>query len=70
MPALTVAAVLGAGATIPASASAGSAGTVTREGVPAFGHVFLVIGENTTYSHLTTVNAPYLLGTLRPRQPG
>jgi hypothetical protein len=37
------------------------------EGVPAFGHVFLIIGENTTYSHLTADNAPYLLGTLRPQ---
>lgn len=36
------------------------------EGVPRFGHVFMIIGENTTYSHLTTVNAPYLMGTLRP----
>jgi hypothetical protein len=24
------------------------------------------IGENTTYSHLTSTNAPYLLGTIRP----
>jgi hypothetical protein len=29
--------------------------------------VFLIIGENTTYSHLTMSNAPYLLGTIRPR---
>jgi hypothetical protein len=28
--------------------------------------VFVIIGENTTYSHLTTVNAPYLLGTIQP----
>lgn len=39
----------------------------TGEGVPRFGHVFLIIGENTTYSHLTTTNAPYLMSTLRPR---
>ena len=37
------------------------------EGVPAFGHVFLIIGENTTYSHLTASNAPFLLGSVRPR---
>ena len=37
------------------------------EGVPSFGHVFLIIGENTTYSHLTTGNAPYLLGVIQPR---
>ncbi len=38
----------------------------SSEGVPSFGHVFLIIGENTDYSHLTTTNAPYLLGTIRP----
>ena len=37
------------------------------EGVPPFGHVFLIIGENTTYSHLTPANAPYLLTKIRPR---
>jgi hypothetical protein len=29
--------------------------------------VFLIIGENTTYSHLTTTNAPYLMTSIRPR---
>jgi len=38
-----------------------------REGVPAFGHVFLIIGENTTYSHVTSTNAPYLMGVIRPK---
>src|SRR5262249_47987151 len=37
------------------------------EGVPRFGHVFLLIGENTDYQHLTAVNAPYLMSELRPR---
>ncbi len=41
-------------------------GGVTPEGVPAFGHVFLIIGENTDYSHLTATNAPFLLDTIRP----
>jgi phosphatidylinositol-3-phosphatase len=36
------------------------------EGVPSFSHVFLIIGENTDYSHLKLSNAPYLLGTVRP----
>ncbi len=40
---------------------------VQAEGVPAFGPVFLIIGENTTYSHLTTTNAPYLMTMIRPR---
>jgi hypothetical protein len=44
-----------------ATAGAGS------EGVPTFGHVFLIIGENTTYSHLTMSNAPFLMGNIRPR---
>lgn len=38
-----------------------------QEGVPRFGHVFLIIGENTTYDHLTSTNAPYLTGTIRPQ---
>jgi hypothetical protein len=38
----------------------------TLEGVPRLGHVFLIIGENTTYDHLTPTNAPYLMGTIRP----
>ncbi len=36
-----------------------------QEGVPRFGHVFLIIGENTTYDHLNSINAPYLMGTIR-----
>jgi hypothetical protein len=49
--------------------SPGAAGAVSlgAEGVPALGHVFLIIGENTTYSHLTATNAPYLMRTIRPR---
>src|SRR6266567_5832974 len=47
------------GARVPASAA--------TENVPGFGHVFLIIGENTTYSHLKLSNAPYLLGTIGPR---
>lgn len=46
---------------------AAAVGTETSgEGVPALRHVFLIIGENTTYSHLKISNAPYLLGTIRP----
>src|SRR6476646_6104816 len=37
-----------------------------REGVPRFGHVFVIIGENTDYQHLTTKNAPYLMTAIRP----
>jgi len=49
------------GAVAPVAGSVRSA-----EGVPRFGHVFLIIGENTTYSHLKMSNAPYLLGTIKP----
>src|SRR5262249_13673418 len=37
-----------------------------QEGVPRFGHVFLIIGENTTYEHLNSTNAPYLMGNIKP----
>jgi hypothetical protein len=37
-----------------------------REGVPAFSHVFLIIGENTSYSQLSANNAPYEELHLRP----
>jgi hypothetical protein len=36
------------------------------EGVPAFSHVFLIIGENTSYSQLNDGNAPYQETQLRP----
>jgi hypothetical protein len=39
----------------------------STEGVPRFGHVFLIIGENTDYSHLNATNAPYLMTSVRPR---
>lgn len=40
---------------------------VSPEGVPRLGRVFVIIGENTDYGHLTPTNAPYLESTLRPR---
>ena len=36
------------------------------EGVPAFGHVFVIIGENTELGQLNRTNAPFLLGTVKP----
>ena len=36
------------------------------EGVPSFGHVFLIIGENTDYSHIDATNTPFLMNTVRP----
>ena len=40
----------------PAQATSG------LEGVPAFGNVFVIVGENTNYSQLTAGDAPYELG--------
>ena len=70
-PVLALAAGFGTPVAVAASpasppASSPAAAASPAEGVPAFGHVFLIIGENTTYSHLTAANAPYLLGTIRP----
>ena len=70
--AAALAALLAASLATTAASPAGGAATrpaapAATEGVPAFGHVFLIIGENTTYSHLKPSNAPYLLGTIRPR---
>src|SRR3954470_19366064 len=36
------------------------------EGVPAFGHVFVIIGENTELGQINAGNAPFLLGTVKP----
>src|SRR5881227_1822927 len=35
------------------------------DAVPAFGHVFLIVGENASFSEITPRHAPYLTGTLR-----
>jgi hypothetical protein len=35
--------------------------------VPSFGHVFLIIGENTELGQINTSNAPYLLNKLKPQ---
>jgi hypothetical protein len=39
----------------------------STDAIPRFGHVFLIIGENTDYSHLNATNAPYLMTSVRPR---
>jgi hypothetical protein len=35
--------------------------------VPRLGHVFLIVGENTSYSQVTARHAPYITRTLRPQ---
>ena len=37
------------------------------EGVPAFGHVFVLMGENQGLDKLTPARSPFLTGTLEPR---
>lgn len=39
----------------------------TSEGVPSFGHVYEIVGENTSLSQITARHAPYLTGTLKPQ---
>jgi hypothetical protein len=36
------------------------------EGVPKFGNVFVIIGENYDYSQVTAKNSPYLINTIKP----
>ncbi|MGH2597469.1 MAG: alkaline phosphatase family protein [Actinomycetota bacterium] len=50
-----------ASATSPRSRTLGG-----REGVPAFGHVFVIIGENTALGQLRARRTPYLVNTLKP----
>jgi len=37
-----------------------------RSAVPSLGHVFVIVGENTSLSQLTPANAPYLNRVLKP----
>lgn len=61
---LLAALVVGGG--LAALAQVSAAGGSADERVPRFGHVFVIIGENTDYQHLTATNAPYLMTTIRP----
>jgi hypothetical protein len=54
---LVVAAVAAAAAPISTATAA----------VPHFGHVFLIVGENTSYEQITPAHAPFLTGTVRPQ---
>ena len=55
---------VGAVVTLTVSPSRGS--SVERDGVPAFGNVFVIVGENTSAEQITPAHAPYLTGTLKP----
>jgi phosphatidylinositol-3-phosphatase len=39
---------------------------IEREGVPAFGHVFVIMGENTELGQVNKKDAPFLLGSVKP----
>ena len=39
----------------------------TTDGVPQFGNVFVIIGENYNYSQVTMNNSPYLVGKIKPQ---
>jgi hypothetical protein len=47
-------------------ASATPAPAAGVDGVPAFGHVFLIVGENTAFKQVTARNAPFLTSTVIP----
>ena len=47
-------------------AAPAQAGTQTTATTPAFGHVFLLIGENKDLSAFTAKDAPYIINTLKP----
>jgi len=47
--------------------TAGPAAAAPLDGVPAFGHVFLIVGENASSSEVTPQHAPYITLTLRPQ---
>jgi len=44
-----------------------SAAASEHEGVPGFGHVFLIVGENTSANQVTAARAPYLTSSIKPR---
>src|SRR5436190_11140722 len=55
-------------AAVVSGSSARVAGApVTADGVPALGHVFVIIGENTSADQITAAHAPYLTKQLRRR---
>ncbi len=49
------------------SAAARQTAPAKLDGVPRFGHVFLLIGENTSLSQLSAKHTPYLVSHLKPR---
>ena len=50
-----------------AAMSSSAATPPARGAVPRFGHVFLIVGENTSYEQITPRHAPFLTGTVKPQ---
>lgn len=48
------------------AAQVGASRTAPADGVPAFGNVFMIIGENTTYGQVTKNTTPYLVNEFKP----
>ena len=69
---LGLALIVGGMMFLPAAAVASPAGgsPATTEGVPAFGHVFLIIGENTGLNQVNKTDMPFFVGTVKPARPG
>jgi hypothetical protein len=59
------------GSALLLGAAPGAQGHVARnaavtDGVPAFGNVFMIMGENTTAGQIQKNTAPYVVHTLKP----
>ena len=68
IPTTVVTMCLALAATAAALTAAGGPAVAAKpHKVPHFGHVFLLIGENTNLSQLTAKSTPYLVGKLKPR---
>jgi hypothetical protein len=50
-----------------AAVSSSAAAPPARAAVPRFGHVFLIVGENTSYEQITPRHAPFLTETVKPQ---
>jgi len=55
------------GSSATTTTSASGAPVASAQGVPRLGHVFVIVGENTSLSQITPAHAPYLANTLKPR---
>jgi phosphatidylinositol-3-phosphatase len=62
--AIAVGGLMALPATAAASPARPSSGTI--EGVPAFGHVFVIIGENTGLNQVNKTDMPFFVGTVKP----